>query len=101
MVRAGVAVEVSTGQALQTGLIRDAALAVWQVGAQGDAARQRAALHTGGPAGAKFCGRPGDRGKGGSGEQRHPETGALNTWRQPMPQKQRLSVVTLLLGYII
>lgn len=44
LVAAGVAVQVTAGQALQTGLVRDAALAVREVGAQGQRPGQGAAL---------------------------------------------------------
>lgn len=58
LVAAGVAVEVSAGEALQTGLVRDAALAVRQVGPQRQGARQGAALQAAGLAGALLGGRP-------------------------------------------
>lgn len=58
LVTAGVAVEVSAGEALQAGLIGDAALAVWQVGAQRQGAGQGAALQAAGLAGALLGGRP-------------------------------------------
>lgn len=50
LVAAGVAVEVSAGEALQAGLVGDATLAVRQVGAQRQGARQGAALQAAGMA---------------------------------------------------
>lgn len=63
LVAAGVAVEVAAGQALQAGLVGDAALAVRQVGAQGQGAGQGAALQAAGLAGALLGGRPERQGK--------------------------------------
>ena len=63
LVAAGVAVEVSAGEALQAGLVGDAALAVWQVGAQRQGARQGAALQAAGLAGALLGGRPEEEGR--------------------------------------
>lgn len=57
LVAAGVAVEVSAGEALQAGLVGDAALAVRQVGAQRQGAGQGAALQAAGLAGALLGGR--------------------------------------------
>lgn len=50
LVAAGVAVEVSAGEALQAGLVGDATLAVRQVGAQRQGAGQGAALQAAGMA---------------------------------------------------
>lgn len=58
LVAAGVAVQVPAGEALQTGLVGDAALAVREVGAQGQRAGQGAALQAAAVAGALFGGRP-------------------------------------------
>lgn len=58
LVAAGVAVQVTAGEALQPGLVRDAALAVRQVGAQRQGAGQGAALQAAGLAGALLGGRP-------------------------------------------
>lgn len=58
LVAAGVAVEVSAGEALQAGLVGDATLAVRQVGAQRQGAGQGAALQAAGLAGALLGGRP-------------------------------------------
>lgn len=62
LVTAGVAVEVSAGEALQAGLVGDAALAVRQVRAQRQGAGQGAALQAAGLAGALLGGRPEKRG---------------------------------------
>lgn len=56
LVAAGVAVEVSAREALQPGLVGDAALAVRQVGAQRQRAGQGAALQAAGLAGALLGG---------------------------------------------
>lgn len=58
LVAAGVAVEVSAGEALQAGLVGDATLAVRKVGAQRQGAGQGAALQAAGLAGALLGGRP-------------------------------------------
>lgn len=63
LVAAGVAVEVSAGEALQAGLVGDAALAVRQVGAQRQGARQGAALQAAGLAGALLGVRPEEEGR--------------------------------------
>lgn len=62
LVATGVAIEVATGEALQTGLIRNATLAVWQVGAQRQGAGQGAALQAAGLAGTQLGGRPDKKG---------------------------------------
>lgn len=56
LVAAGVAVQVPTGEALQSGLVGDAALAVRQVGPQRQRACQGAALQAAGLAGAVLGG---------------------------------------------
>lgn len=58
LVAAGVAVQVSAGEALEAGLVGDAALAVRQVGPQRQGAGQGAALQAPGLAGALLGGRP-------------------------------------------
>lgn len=58
LIAAGVAVEVSAGEALEADLVGDAALAVRQVGAQRQGAGQGAALQAAGRAGAQLGGRP-------------------------------------------
>lgn len=58
LVAAGVTVEVAAGEPLQPGLVGDAALAVWQVGAQRQRAGQGAALQAASLAGAQLSGRP-------------------------------------------
>lgn len=58
LVAAGAAVQVAARQALEAGLVGDAALAVWQVGAQGQGAGQGAAVQAAGLAGALLSGRP-------------------------------------------
>lgn len=58
LVAARVAVEVAAGEALQAGLVGDAALAVGQVGAQRQRAGQGAALQAAGLAGAQLSGSP-------------------------------------------
>lgn len=58
LVTAGVAVEVSAGEAFQAGLVGDATLAVRQVGAQRQRASQGAALQAACLAGALLGGRP-------------------------------------------
>lgn len=58
LVTAGVAVKVSTGEALQSGLVGDAALAVREVRAQRQRAGQGAALQAAAMTGALLGGRP-------------------------------------------
>lgn len=58
LVAAGVAVQVAAGEALEAGLVGDAALAVGQVGPQRQGAGQGAALQAAGLAGALLGGRP-------------------------------------------
>lgn len=62
LVAAGVAVEVSAGEALQAGLVGDATLAVRQVGTQRQGAGQGAALQAAGVTGALLGGRPEEEG---------------------------------------
>jgi len=64
VVGAGVAVHVAAGQPLEAGVVGDAALAVGQLGPQGQGARQRAAAQAARPAGAQLGGRPGWGGVG-------------------------------------
>lgn len=62
LVAAGVAVQVAAGEALEADFVGDAALAVRQVGPQGQGAGQRAALQAAGLAAAQLGGRPEDGG---------------------------------------
>lgn len=71
LVAAGVAVEVSAGEALQAGLVGDAALAVGHVGAQRQGARQGAALQTAGLTGALLSGRPEGESQDERGQKSH------------------------------
>lgn len=61
LVAAGVAVEVSAGEPLQTHLVRDAALAVGRVWARRQRAGQGAALQAASLDGALLSGRPGGK----------------------------------------
>lgn len=62
LVAARVTVEVAAGEALQTGLIGNATLAVWHVGAKRQGAGQGAALQAAGLAGTQLGGRPDQKG---------------------------------------
>lgn len=75
LVAAGAAVEVAAGEALQPRLVGDAALAVGGVRAQGQRARQGAALQAAGLDGALLGGGPADRQTGSRAEDDQEERG--------------------------
>lgn len=74
-VAAGVAVQVSAGEALQARLVADAALAVRPLGAQRQRAGQGAALRAAGRAAALLGGRPGAEETAGDTHETHDSWG--------------------------